>query len=231
LAQDIAPAPVKVGQPTTFGVDTKILVADGFRWVWPDGSVSEGSSSTYTFATPGSYVIKLQAKASQPTFSEIDTILVAAIPKDDYMMPAAKISVRQTAVNATSHTVQFDAEVAGDPSTSAKAIEWKFGDGEVATGKSVRHTYQGSEWIFYPKVRVIDGNGIYQDFSIQVQASKMAISASDIPGAAPALGTVSSDSGQSTSPLVWLLAGGGLVLLGATILIKARKASRGAHEK
>lgn len=222
LPQDIAPAVYTANKSISFAVDTNILKGEGFRWIWPDGSTSLGDKASYTFPRSGTYDVKLQVPGpGSVAYSEIDSIQVAVGPTPGYRRPTVKMRVEQ-AKSGTGYQLNFSAETTTDPSSSVRSVEWKFGDGTSQIGQSVSHKYEGSAWIFYPKARVTDANGVYTDVAIKLEAADGKVTPSNLPGAAEGLASGQPTNSES-SPFLPLIVGIPAVLLVSLVAMRLRR--------
>lgn len=142
---------VPVGNPTAaFSTATsgRVLTVDAsasattngytissYVWQWGDGTGNgSGKTATHTYATNGSYPVRLVVTdTSGQTATSSTTVTVASTSN---VSPTAAFS---TAVSNL--TVTFDASASVDPDGTVASYSWTFGDGATGTGKTTSHTY------------------------------------------------------------------------------------------
>ncbi len=212
MAQDIAPSVYQTGQEIRFNIDTNLITADAFRWHWDKDQTTDGTAATHIFTTDGTHTVTVQAKNnSDANFADLDTLEVSTAPTAGYKAPTAKIKVSQIGQDSAGQTVTLEA-VSPSGSAAVKDYQWRFGDGVSANGQSVTHTYKGAQWIFYPKLRMVDANGIWSDLVIQLQASPKGVVGDDLPVTKGILaGSITRTASRSQLP--WVAAGIGVILL------------------
>jgi hypothetical protein len=217
MGQDVAPAVYVVNQPINFAMDTNVVSADAFRWIWDNQQTNDGSTVSHTFATVGTHIVKIQVKnMADSNFTDLSTLAVSVAPMAGYKLPSSKIKLTQLRQGSTGHTIRLEVL---DPISSAdiKSYQWKFGDGQTAQGQVVEHKYSGTEWIYYPALRLTDQNGLYNDIAVQLQGSAKGIAPVDMPST-PGILTVGT-AAPPQSRMIWFIVGAiGLLLISELIL-------------
>ncbi|MGM0592396.1 MAG: PKD domain-containing protein [Halobacteriota archaeon] len=114
--------------------DNDKLVA--YWWDFGDGETTNGATATHTYASPGTYTVRLTVSdASRNRDADIATVTVVA---NESTGPTADAGVD---VQVREHeTVAFDGSNSTDDGTIVE-YEWDFGDGTSATGATPNHTY------------------------------------------------------------------------------------------
>lgn len=125
-----APDPVCTNSNITF-TNTSSDSALKVRWDFGDGTTSAAVSPVKSFASPGTYAVKLVQNFSACTDSATKTIQV--LPNATAAFTAAKTGSCQAPL-----TVSFQ-----NKSSNAVSYYWDFGDGTTATDVSPTHTYTG----------------------------------------------------------------------------------------
>lgn len=132
------PARLEVGQPGTFTAELASERAPGnpgFRWEWGDGAQSTGMTATHTYATAGSYTVRLTATNRGGTSTVTRTVEVREPAR-----PAQIVTMRADPANPDTRTpVAFRADVRGD---APLTYRWQFGDGSTSSEAAPRYTYR-----------------------------------------------------------------------------------------
>jgi PKD repeat protein len=133
----VSPSAAHTGAPVGFnagGSNDSIGTITGYNWNFGDGATASGSSTTHTYATPGTYTIALTVTndANQSSTSS-QTVNV-------YAAPSAAFSVAPAAT-LTGAPVNFDGSGSGDAGGAITGYSWNFGDGATAGGPSPSHAY------------------------------------------------------------------------------------------
>ena len=116
--------------------DGKIL---RYRWDFGDGEKSSAGSvtTTHSYATPGTYRISLTVEDDGQSLCSQDEISHEIRIN---MPPLGRVNVRKRA--AVGEVVELSATGSADSDGEIVGYEWDFGDGAVAEGESVTHTWQ-----------------------------------------------------------------------------------------
>ena len=106
--------------------------AISYIWDFGDGYSSTVSNATHTYATPGTYNVKLVATNSFGCQGiSIKSGYITILPK-----PAAVISVSQSSSCNTNTNFQFSG-----PTTNISTWQWDFGDGTTSALQNPSHVY------------------------------------------------------------------------------------------
>ncbi|MGZ4243119.1 MAG: PKD domain-containing protein [Solirubrobacteraceae bacterium] len=114
-----------------------------YRWEFGDGVISfQGPTTGYSYATPGSYTVKLTVISSDGLSASVTRpIRVVAVP-------GVKLSW-EAAYPVAGRSIAFDG--APNPAGLAQIVSyrWDFGDGANRTGAHVTHTFRrpGAYWV------------------------------------------------------------------------------------
>ncbi len=135
---------------------------DEFRWNLGDGTTSLGLTVRHAYATVGTYTVTLEVvdDGGLQARSSVDVRVLNRPPR-----------ARATATPAivqTSDTVSFDGGASIDTDGSIVEYTWIFGDGAIAHGKSVGHSY-GMDGVFMVVLTVVDDKGGADSTSVFVQ--------------------------------------------------------------
>ncbi|MGQ9887092.1 MAG: PKD domain-containing protein [Aggregatilineales bacterium] len=104
-----------------------------FDWNLGDGAVASGPSVSHTYATPGDFTITLTVTSADGRTASAEQTVFVTVP-----LPAPEASFTVNPPNgAAPLTVQLEAAQL----PNLVAFDWNLGDGAVASGPSVSHTY------------------------------------------------------------------------------------------
>lgn len=146
-----APSPVLQNQATTFNGSSSTGNPTAYTWDFGDGTSGSGAQVSHTFTQKGTFVVKLTVIApgncAPATFCENATQQAIVIGNGAPTLAAsfnseiciAELSFVLCATDSGKEVTFTDAS-SGD----IVSRTWDFGDGETATGTSVKHTYKRS---------------------------------------------------------------------------------------
>ena len=165
-------------------------------WNFGDGETSNETSPSHTFNAVGTYNVILTASGPGGSSSVTRQITVEnpTVPE-----PIAALVVSQSEGDAPL-TVQFDAT---DSSGQIDSYNWDFGDGQLANGQIVTHTYQNAG--SYEASLIVVGPGGQSRARTTITVTKppdaptAQITADPVSGDAPL--TVQFDATGSTGPI------------------------------
>lgn len=127
--------------------------ADGgpltYSWNFGDGTTATGATATHTYATGGSYTVKLTVTDS--------TSLVGVLTRTIAVAPNQAPDASFT--SAVDHLdVAVDGSASADPDGTIASYAWDFGDGTTGTGATASHTYTRAD-TFTVRLTVTDDSG------------------------------------------------------------------------
>ncbi len=102
-----------------------------YSWDFGDGSTATGAKATHTYATAGSYGVRLTVTDNQ---GATGTQLTSISPKK--LPPVAAFTWK-----CVQHDCAFDGGVSVDGGGTIISYLWTLGDGATAAGRRVRHIY------------------------------------------------------------------------------------------
>jgi len=111
-----------------------------FNWDFGDGEVAEGDSITHAYAAAGEYTVTLTVTDDQGATGTAEikvTVTEAAVGENK---PPVAVIIGNTTVKMGA-TIDFDGSTSTDEDGTIASFNWDFGDGEVAEGDKVTHTY------------------------------------------------------------------------------------------
>ena len=106
-----------------------------WSWNFGDGDTSTKQNPSHTYATEGTYTIKLTVsnEYGSDILTKTDYIIVGSVPKADFTADQTTITVGES--------VQFTDESTNDPTSWS----WKFGDGNTSNQQNLSHTYSSAD--------------------------------------------------------------------------------------
>lgn len=105
-----------------------------YAWEFGDGETSAaGPTATHTFATAGTYEVKLVVTDDRGAKATITQPVTVQAPN---VLPTATFEAVMTNMKGA-----FDASASADGDGTIATYSWSFGDGAVGTGAIVEHTY------------------------------------------------------------------------------------------
>lgn len=121
-----------------------------WEWAFGDGSSSAAQNPTYTFASEGTYTIRLTARDELGMSAAPDTVRVFVSP--DNTGPVAKFTYTCSGLTCTFVDESFDLD-----GTIVSWI-WEFGDDDTSTAQNPTHTFPGATE-FWVNLKVTDNKG------------------------------------------------------------------------
>jgi PKD repeat protein len=130
----VAPLNVQFDSAASYDPDGSIV---SWAWEFGDGSVSAAANPAHTFTAAGNYTVHLTVTDGSGLSDSATMSIVVAVPN---VSPVA--SIRASALLGTApFAPQFSGSASSDADGSIVSWAWDFGDGTVASGASVSHTY------------------------------------------------------------------------------------------
>ena len=155
-----------------------------YAWSFGDGTTGTGVLVTHTYATAGSYTVRLTVTDDKgATGSDTATVTVAN------RAPTADAGPDRTVVEDT--TVTFDGSGSSDLDGSIVRYDWYFGDGGTGTGVSASHVYP-APGTFTVMLTVTDNNGASNS-----DTAVVTVNAAGGPGWATSIGSTDVDLGTA----------------------------------
>lgn len=119
-------------------------------WDFGDGQTGVGSNPAHTYASAGTFQVRLTVTDNLGSTASItQPVSVAAANQ----APAAALTAECNALSCS-----FDASSSSDPDGTINSWVWDFGDGETGTGKTVTHAY-ATAGDYAVKLTVTDDKG------------------------------------------------------------------------
>ena len=123
------PSSGKAPLAVTF-TDRSIGSPTAWQWDFADGSTSTVQNPTHTFASSGSYDVKLTITRGTDTATSSQTVNVGGVPNADFAGAPTQVN--------TNENVQFTDKSSNSPT----AWSWDFGDTATSTDQNPSHAYQ-----------------------------------------------------------------------------------------
>jgi PKD repeat protein len=124
----------QVGVDASSSSDTGASITS-YAWDFGDGGTAQGQSASHTYATAGTYLVRLTVTDS---LGRVDTATGTATVTDE--PPVAAFAVGAPTPEA-GQPVAFDASASSDSDGSIVAYAWNFGDGHFTSGRTPTHTF------------------------------------------------------------------------------------------
>lgn len=138
-----------------------------YTWDLGNGNTATGITVSETYTTPGIYTISLTADDGNGG-TNTTTINITVI--DNTPQPPTAVATANPTSGNTPLVVNFDGSGSTDPNGDNLTYSWDFGDGNIATGITVTHTYTviGT---YTATLTVSDGNGESDNTTINITVS------------------------------------------------------------
>lgn len=137
--------PVARFSETCKGLDCRFEAVDSidsdgtitrFEWTLGDGSSMDGDRVEHTYAEPGDYEIVLTAVDDQGASDSLTQVVSVSLPNQN---PVANFSTQ-----CVENRCKFNGGSSSDSDGSIVSFDWNLGDGNVASGSTVEHSYKES---------------------------------------------------------------------------------------
>jgi PKD repeat protein len=189
----------------TFDATDSTGPVSSYSWSFGDGETASGSTAEHTYQFSGTYTATLSIEDDNGSSSTTDIVISVTEPTQPppgpTTPPDAVISSSTTVGNAPL-TMQFDGSNSTTSEPPMVLYSWDFGDGGVAEGSLVSHTYN-DPGNYYASLTVTDNIGQTDTTSISVT-----ISDTQPENQAP-ISSFTASSASGTSPLNVLFDGSG----------------------
>jgi PKD repeat protein len=144
------------GNPVSFdGSDSSDFEGsiDTYTWNFGDGNSGSGVTTTHTYATADRYNVTLTVTDSKGT-PDSDTTLadIGEITRRPHAEAGGPYS------GSAGSTIRFDGSESYDPDGKIATWDWEFGDGNVSSGPTPNHVYDGAG-LYQVTLTVTDDSG------------------------------------------------------------------------
>ncbi|MBV9603605.1 MAG: PKD domain-containing protein [Solirubrobacterales bacterium] len=136
-----------------------------YAWDFGDGATASGATATHTYATAGTYLVRLTVTDS---LGAVDTATSTVTVLDE--LPVAAFSSGVPAPE-TGQSVSFDGSASSDPDGSITSYAWNFGDGHSGSGPTPSHTYR-TAGAYTVTLTVTDSDGQTNSVSHQLTVTQ-----------------------------------------------------------
>jgi PKD repeat protein len=178
---------------------------DSYAWDFGDGASAQGATASHTYATAGSYLVRLTITDSA---GNVDTATQTVTVTDEPPVAALAIAVRSPEAG---QSVGFDGSSSSDADGSITSYAWAFGDGHTGSGRTASHTY-ASPGTYALKLTVTDSSGQHASITQSLTVfggptAHLAASATQVEEGASvdfdATGSAAGGSGASIQTYAW----------------------------
>jgi PKD repeat protein len=129
-----------------------------YSWTFGDGSSGTGRSVSHTYASGGTYSVRLTVRDNDNATGTSTASVTLADPQAPVnQKPAASFTAAPTGA-ADGMEYEFDASGSVDTDGSITSRQWNFGDGTTGNGTTVRHTFSAAG-TFAVRLTVTDNQG------------------------------------------------------------------------
>ncbi|MCB0166483.1 MAG: PKD domain-containing protein [Anaerolineae bacterium] len=175
----VGPAAAQVGQTVSFDASRSQSANSivNYNWTFGDGTGSTGVNVQHIYRAAGLYNVNLTLVDDKGLRGSTNV----TVRIDEQPAPVAVINAPDTA--KVGQPVNFD----GSGSTASAQIvsyDWEFGDGGVASGSAVSHTFDSSAF-YNVRLTVIDANGFSNSTSRLINIEAGSPTATKSPTTAP----------------------------------------------
>jgi len=123
-----------------------------YFWDFGDGTNASGATASHSYVEDGEYFVTLRIVDNEG----LETSKVAVqVVKNRY--PVAALTESMTIINKN-EVISFDASPSYDPDGTIVNYQWNFGDGSIAAGVTVSHSYADND-VYTVTLTVIDNDG------------------------------------------------------------------------
>ncbi len=159
-----------------------------YAWDFGDGTAGTGSAPSHTYASPGTYEVRLTVT---------DNSGATGVLARDVTVTAASNQAPTASFTASCSNLDcsFDASASSDADGSVSAYAWDFGDGNSAAGQTTTHSYVAAG-TFIVTLTATDNLGATGTTTRSVTASMPSNSVSQLGPTIPGL-TASEQMGRS----------------------------------
>jgi PKD repeat protein len=137
-----------------------------FQWDFGDGETSNEMNPTHTYQEVGSYTVILVVSIGESSSSDSVTVKVKGKKSGKNQPPIINAIHYEPQEPAPGEEITFTAD-AKDPDGQITKYEWDFGDGNIAEGEEVKHTYE-DEGTYTVKLTVTDDKGATAEKTVEL---------------------------------------------------------------
>ncbi len=152
-AAGVAPFAATFNGTTSYDPDGTIA---SYSWNFGDGGTGTGATRSHTYMSAGVYNVTLTVTDDDGAMAILVQELRVYAPGT--LPPFASFTATPNTSNVAPVTAQFNAAASTDLDGTIQSYLWDFGDGYVAQGQQVTHTY-GWEADFTARLIVVDNHG------------------------------------------------------------------------
>ncbi|MGB9612893.1 MAG: PKD domain-containing protein, partial [Candidatus Margulisiibacteriota bacterium] len=125
----------RVNEPVSFGAQNPNTSLYNYEWEVSDGRSASGPAASFSFASTGTYMVRLTVSAqSDPSIRNSATRSITIVPAET---PEVNVGIQAPFFATIRTPVSF---IVPNP-TAGATYTWDFGDGETTSGTTVSHSY------------------------------------------------------------------------------------------
>lgn len=176
LTEEVSPEVYRIGESLNLSLEPKgDYKIDNVTWKTGElGGDLTGEEISLPLEKAGSYPIEIEVKSGDEVVNH--SVLINISEKDGFNFPKIKILVN--GINIAQTDNQIETDLSKEISFTAEAPEgmdfryiWNFDNGEIREGKTISYRFQENPYLASPVLRVVDEEGIYQDFQVVLKNS------------------------------------------------------------
>jgi subtilisin family serine protease len=134
-----------------------------YAWDFGDSQTGTGATPSHTYATAGSYTVKLTVTDTAGKTGNTTKQVQAGAP------PAGQPPKASFTVQCQWAVCSFNGTGSTDPDNDIASYAWNFGDGKTGTGATTSNTYPNTQKTYTAELKVTDRAGLSNTTTKQIQ--------------------------------------------------------------
>jgi PKD repeat protein len=134
-----------------------------YAWDFGDSQTGTGATPSHTYATAGSYTVKLTVTDTAGKTGSTTKQVQAGAP------PAGQPPKASFTVQCQWAVCTFNGTGSTDPDNDIASYAWNFGDGKTGSGATTSNTYPNTQKTYTAELKVTDRAGLSNTTTKQIQ--------------------------------------------------------------